>query len=192
MGDVGTAYDARSAEYIELLGDVDLLPQDDRDRILGWSARASGPILDAGCGPGHWAAEMGSCHEVVGVDLSAEFVASALARFPRPAFVAGDMARMPFPDSSFGGVLAWFSLIHSPDPGPALDELTRVLEPGGSMLVGWFEGDDGAPYDHAVATGIHRSLGRLTAELRARGLAVVDYATRRARRRESSLVARRA
>ncbi len=49
--------------------------------------------------------------------------------------VVGDVARLPFADSSLGGVLALNVFEHLEDPGAAAEELFRVLEPGSPLLI---------------------------------------------------------
>lgn len=48
--------------------------------------------------------------------------------------VEGDAAALPFPDDSFDTVVCTLVLCSIPDPRRALDELRRVLRPGGSLL----------------------------------------------------------
>ena len=58
------------------------------------------------------------------------------------------------PDAGYGGILAWYSLIHlTPGAiGPALAQVRRALRPGGSLLLGFFDGDHRTAFDHAVTT----------------------------------------
>ncbi len=67
--------------------------------------------------------------ETVGVDIDP----SALAGQERETLVA-DMRALPFPDASFASVLAVHSIEHVPDPERVLDEVVRVLEPGGAAV----------------------------------------------------------
>ena len=111
-------------------------------RAAGMVAR--GEAVDLGCGPGYLAVELAraapSLH-VTGVDLSNEMVAEA-ERFAaqaglsrRVAFRKGDVHRIPFPDASLDLVVSTLSLHHWSDPLPVLDEVARVLRPGGSFLI---------------------------------------------------------
>ncbi|GAB2573236.1 hypothetical protein GCM10027033_30140 [Leucobacter ruminantium] len=80
---VRKSYGARADEYTALLGSVEQLSALDRERILSWARACRGPLLDLGCGPGHWTAllhDEGS--EVRGVDIVPEFVELARRRFP--------------------------------------------------------------------------------------------------------------
>lgn len=79
---------------------------------------------------------------MIGVDASAGFLASAHERFPQVSFARAELDAPPLATASVGGVLAWYSLIHTPPTGvPAiLRELARVLTPAGSLLLGFFDG----------------------------------------------------
>jgi len=195
--EVAAAYDARAEEYVALLGSVEQMAATDRVTIERWRDATPGRLLDAGCGPGHWTAALaaGGRREVLGVDGSARFLESARARFPGVGFAAGDLAALPVASGSVGGVLAWFSVIHTaPADLPAvLAELARVLAPGGSLLLGYFDGEAGEPFDHAVTTAYRWSADALTDLLAAHGLVVERSAARQdpGVRRQGDLVARR-
>ncbi len=53
----------------------------------------------------------------------------------RPAYVAGDLMRMPFAEESFDCVTCGWVIEHLPDPRPGLMEIGRVLKPGGRALI---------------------------------------------------------
>ncbi len=50
-------------------------------------------------------------------------------------FVAGSAEDLPFPDAAFTLVVTRFSLHHFADPTPTVDEMVRVLRPGGRLVV---------------------------------------------------------
>ncbi|MFE6736712.1 class I SAM-dependent methyltransferase [Microbacterium sp. NPDC057650] len=177
MTDVQTAaaYDARAAEYIKLLGDISQLDAADADAIGRWRDATAGPLLDAGCGPGLWTAFLNDDgHEAQGIDLSAEFITSARERHRGIDFRVGSFRDLPFPDASFGGILAWYSLIHTPpeDLPAVLGEFARVLEPGGSILIGFFDGEPREPFAHAVTGAYFWDGSAMTALLEEAGFAV--------------------
>ncbi len=197
-GAVAAAYDARAAEYIALLGDVRQMADADRELIARWRDQTTGSLLDAGCGPGHWADLLrGGRREVVGIDVSAEMIASARSRFPGARFERASLGALPFADASFGGILAWYSLIHLPpeEIPTALRGLARVLAPGGSLLIGYFPGKEIESFDHAVHAAYLWPEAALTASLEAAGFAVAERHTRertaseQSRRPHGSLVA---
>ena len=71
------AYGARAREYADFIGRLDLT--DDRAWIDRWAGSITGPVLDLGCGPGHWTAHLtASGHDVSGID-------PVLRDAPRPA-----------------------------------------------------------------------------------------------------------
>lgn len=161
MTEIGAAYDSRAAEYIDLFGTIEQLTAQDRDTIDTWRTGVRGRFLDAGCGPGLWSGFLaaGGTRDVVGVDASAEFVTAARGRFPEIPFHQADLAALPLADRSVGGILAWYSIIHTPPAElPAiLGEFARVLTPGGSALIGFFDGEPGGAFDHAVHTAYYWS-----------------------------------
>jgi ubiquinone/menaquinone biosynthesis C-methylase UbiE len=53
----------------------------------------------------------------------------------RPTYVAADMTRLPFPEGTFDCVTCGYVIEHLPDPRPGLEEIGRVLKPGGSLLL---------------------------------------------------------
>ncbi|MGI8938161.1 MAG: methyltransferase domain-containing protein [Iamia sp.] len=93
-------------------------------------------VLDLGCGHGYDTLAMRAAGaEVVPLDMdAAKLVATGS---PLPDSVQGDATRLPFPDASFDGVYSSNLLEHTPDTGPVLTELERVLRPGGWAWVSW-------------------------------------------------------
>jgi len=58
-----------------------------------------GPVLDLGCGPGHWTAYLHSLGaDVTGVDMVPEFIAHARATHPGSSFRLGSMTELDVPD----------------------------------------------------------------------------------------------
>ncbi|MGW2475536.1 class I SAM-dependent DNA methyltransferase [Streptomyces sp. NPDC001665] len=112
--------------------------------------RADGglPVADLGCGPGHVTAHLaGLGLSVRGMDVSPRMVDLARRRHPELRFETGSMDALGLPDGGLGGIVAWWSILHTP-PGrlPVLfAEFRRVLAPGGRLLLGFHAGS-GEPY----------------------------------------------
>ena len=152
---VRDSYAARAAEYTDLFGSIAATAAEDRRLIGEWAASIEGPALDAGCGPGHWTAFLRARGVTVeGLDLVPEFVDGAAARFPDLNFRVGDLGALPVGDGSLGGILSWYSLIHTePEQVPEiLSGFARALRLGGTLLLGFFTGPQFEPFDHAVVT----------------------------------------
>lgn len=178
---VSDAYGARSAEYIELFGRIDAAAEADRDAVLAWASGIAGPIIDVGCGPGQWTNFLSEHdHEVEGLDPTPEFVAAAQRRYPDIRFRVGQAEHLDVDGGSLGGILSWYSLIHT-DPeliDYALAEFARCLRAGGGLALGFFEGPELLPFDHAVTTAYYWPLELLSERVEACGFTVVDTHTR--------------
>jgi 2-polyprenyl-3-methyl-5-hydroxy-6-metoxy-1,4-benzoquinol methylase len=100
-----------------------------------------GRVLDLGCSPGHLAMALTKAgFEVQGVDLNAVWLAKyapGWAERLRITHVDIEQERLPFPDESFDLVIFTEVLEHIAvtDPRVVLQEIRRVLAPGGRMLL---------------------------------------------------------
>ncbi|WOH18914.1 class I SAM-dependent methyltransferase [Paenarthrobacter sp. GOM3] len=152
-GTVRSAYGARAKEYTALFGTIESTHPADQALIAAWARGLDGKVIDAGCGPGQWTSFLhAQGFEAEGVDIVPEFIASARQHHPNTAFRVGSLEQLQVPDQSLAGILAWYSLIHtSPDDIAAvLAEFSRCLAPGGSLLLGFFEGEAVEEFAHAV------------------------------------------
>jgi ubiquinone/menaquinone biosynthesis C-methylase UbiE len=92
-------------------------------------------LLDVGCGTGHQLARWGaSGYQVAGVDGSAEMLSHARENNPEAELQQADAQRLPFPDASFDRVTSIEVLRYLPDPRGSIQEMARVLRPGGLCL----------------------------------------------------------
>lgn len=162
------AYDTVAADYAKLLStELESKPLD--RGLLGVfaeyvrSARL-GPVADVGCGPGRvttYLAHLGL--DAFGVDVSPGMIDVARSRYPDLRFEVGAMAALDLADGALGGVLAWYSIIHTPPEhlSTAFAELGRVLAPGGHILLAFQAGEDDhvhreEAYGHAVSLDSYR------------------------------------
>jgi SAM-dependent methyltransferase len=111
-----------------------------RQRFALQAAEASLPygskILDAGCGPGEMAAVlMQRGYEVWGIDIAEPMIRRARERNNVNRFRVGDIERIPFPDSTFDGVMCLGVLEYLDSDAKALGEIARVLKPRGKAVV---------------------------------------------------------
>jgi SAM-dependent methyltransferase len=147
FNDVEDSYDRVAAEYsARIFGELEHKPFD-RQLLDRFAERIQGlgPVCDLGCGPGHVARYL---HErgvrVTGLDLSAEMVEQARRLNPGMEFRQGNMLSLDFDGGAWGGIAAFYSIIHVPrsEIADALAEMKRVLRPGGLLLLAFHVGDE--------------------------------------------------
>lgn len=90
-------------------------------------------VLDVGTGEGQVArlAVDGGAELVVGVDPTANQVVEAARRGGGPVYARSGADALPFPDRSFDAVVACLVFEHIEAVDDAIDEVARVLRPGG-------------------------------------------------------------
>lgn len=170
-----------SEKYVEVAGAISQTHPSDRALVSTWAARVTGPVLDAGSGPGQWTnflAQHGL--DVRGIDLVPEFVEHAKATYPDLTFDVGTFEAIDAEAGSLGGVLTWYTTIHhQPDELPAVfAEFARVIRPGGGLLVGFFESPNLEPFDHTVTQAYRRPVGQLRELIEAAGFDTLETHTR--------------
>ncbi|WP_369217434.1 class I SAM-dependent methyltransferase [Streptomyces flavofungini] len=119
--------DARSLRQARILADA-----------LGPATVRAATVLDVGCGDGTAAATAAPLlagHRVIGVDWSQDALKRAHAHLPD--VVRGELTDggLPFADGAADAVLFSEVIEHLVDPDGALDELRRVLRPGGHLML---------------------------------------------------------
>ena len=164
---VQTTYDTVAADYARLLPDMSAEAPLDIAMIgtFADSVRDAGlgPVADVGCGAGRVTAHLDALGvEAFGIDLSPGMVDVARATYPQLRFDVGSMTGLDLPGDALGGVLAWYSIIHTP-PQQLPDvfaEFFRVLAPGGQLLLGFHVGDERRrmtqAYGHDVSCDAYR------------------------------------
>lgn len=140
-----------------------------------------GSVADVGCGTGRVTAYLHKAGlDVSGIDLSPGMLDVARRDNPGLTFSEGSMFALDLPDAGLAGVLAWYSLVHTPlvRVPDALAQFHRVLAPGGYLQLGFHEGDRHThkteAYGHdGVSLDVYRlPIGRVCAFLLAAGFVV--------------------
>jgi SAM-dependent methyltransferase len=114
-----------------------------------------------------------------GVDLSPAMVAVARRAYPDLRFDEGSLTAVDAADDALGGIVAWYSIIHTPpeELPVVLAEFYRVLAPGGSLLLAFQVGDEprhlAEAFGHVVSLDFYRfQPDRVAQRLGEAGLAV--------------------
>ncbi|WP_410593821.1 class I SAM-dependent methyltransferase [Amycolatopsis sp. lyj-23] len=143
LADTATSYDTVASSYAEWVSDALEKQPYLKAALTLFAAQVDGPVVDVGCGPGHFTAYLASLSvDASGVDLSPGMVDLARRSHPQLRFEVGSMTDLALPDASVAGVLASWSLIHVPDESVpvTLGHFHRVLRPGGLLMIGYHVG----------------------------------------------------
>jgi SAM-dependent methyltransferase len=118
---------------------------DARSALFAAASVAAGErVVDVACGTGLVALEaarlVGAAGRVTGVDLSGKMVEAARRRaadlgIANATFQRMDAQKLELPDAGFDVALCALGLMYVPDPIAALNEMRRILRPGGRMIV---------------------------------------------------------
>jgi ubiquinone/menaquinone biosynthesis C-methylase UbiE/uncharacterized protein YbaR (Trm112 family) len=122
----------------------------DADSTLPW-------MLDAGCGTGEKAIACARQHpdlQVVAMDITdaCDVWATASAGAPNVHFVQADVMHPPFKPRSFGRVMSWGVLHHTPNTRTAFERAASLVSDGGRLVV-WLYPD---PREDALAAAYYR------------------------------------
>jgi ubiquinone/menaquinone biosynthesis C-methylase UbiE len=128
----------------------------------GWAcSQASGEVLEVAVGTGLNLDAYPKDVRLTGIDLSEQMLAIATTRAAELGrnieLRQGDAHALPFADATFDTVVCTFGLCAIPDIDAALDEMTRVLRPGGKLIL-----VDHVASSSRIARGIQRALEVIT------------------------------
>jgi len=154
--------------------------------VVGAVERCGPRILEVGVGTGLSLGYYQPRSEVFGVDLSIDMLRRAKRKAAQrklhhvKGLAVMDATRLGFPDAAFDAAAAQFLITLVPDPEAALDEMARVVRPGGEIvLVNHFGQDEGplaqiekavAPLSARIGWSSDFKASRVTKWARSRGL----------------------
>lgn len=174
------SYDAAADDYAEWIqGELATKPWD-RAVLTTFAELVKGPVADVGCGTGRITAFLNDLGVAAhGIDLSPGMIAAARRTYPTLRFTEGSMTALDIEDGTLGGVVAWYSTIHIPDPElpSVLTEFHRVLTPGGHLQLAFQTGDEVVHRTRAGRHDVtldfhHRQPSQMTALLESAALQV--------------------
>jgi SAM-dependent methyltransferase len=120
-------------------------------------------VLDVACGTGVLARtvadRVGPNGSVVGIDLNEGMLAVAQRKAPAIEWRQGRAEALPFDSAGFDAVVSQFGLMFFEGRRAALQEMLRVLRPGGRMAVAVWDSLDHSPGYAAMAGLLQRLFG---------------------------------
>ncbi len=146
------SYDQVAEEYVaRIFHELEHKPLDRQllDRFAA-DVRDLGPACDMGCGPGHIAQYLHNRGvNVLGIDLSTRMIEQARQLNPGIEFQQGNMSALDVNDEVWGGIAAFYSIIHIPreEVISVLGEFRRVLRPNGLLLLSFHQGQESIHLD---------------------------------------------
>lgn len=129
-------------------------------RLAEWASAPGRRILEVGVGTGLVLRYYPANTEVAAIDLSVPMLRKSVEKIHalKLNHVAGvaamDACRLGFADATFDAVTVPFVITLVPDPEGALDEIARVLRPGGQIIIASRFGAEGGPqaaFENAIA-----------------------------------------
>jgi len=138
--------------------------------------RPDSRVLDVACGPGFVAMAFAPrCQDVLGIDATDTLVARARAEAGRRGisnlrFALANVERMPLASARFDLATCRFAFHHFAHPRAVLAEMTRVLKPGGRMVI-----VDMTTCEDQAKSDYHNRLERLCDPSHARAIPVSEW-----------------
>jgi len=111
----------------------------DLQRVLSFcGGMLKGKVLDAGCGDGFFSNQLicfDEVKDITGIDISEKAIEMALEKYPKTQFRQASLNKIPFENASFDSIVMVEVIEHLVDIDGTLEDLSRVLKPGGLLLI---------------------------------------------------------
>jgi ubiquinone/menaquinone biosynthesis C-methylase UbiE len=148
---MGVSPKARAAQdhynrWAKIYGRSRLLPRLQKRALAELRPHAGDRVLDVACGAGTLVLEIAPHVErVTGLDLSQAMLETARSRLDaiqdvqaiaNVELVLASSDALPFDNGTFTALVCTTALHHFPDPQRSIDEMARVLEPDGRLVIG--------------------------------------------------------
>ncbi|MDI9931994.1 methyltransferase domain-containing protein [Rhodococcus sp. IEGM 1354] len=174
-----TAYDTVAESYADLVRDELDGRHLEHGLLATFADRVStGGVLEVGCGTGRIADQLHRLGlDVAGIDLSPNMIEVAQREHPHLPFGVGSMEALDAGDSSLAGIVAWYSIIHTPPHqlSTIFAELHRVLVPEGLLLLAFQAGNERVRLEQAYGHSVSYDAYRLDPDAVAGMLVEADF-----------------
>ena len=125
-------------------------------------------VLDVACGTGvltrEVAERVGPTGSATGIDINDGMLAVARQKAPQIDYREGKAEALPFDDEQFDAVVSQFGLMFFEDRGKAIQEMVRVLKPGGRLAVAVWDSVDNTEGYAPLAALLERLYGQETGD----------------------------
>jgi len=115
------------------LKSLDLVNKYFLNRALGLCS--SGKILDVGCGSGKMLRNVIGDYEKYGVDINIHLIKKAKMKDLNSSYIVGNSNNFPYESETFDLVMCHSVIHHLEDPRKTIDEILRVVKPGGAIFI---------------------------------------------------------
>lgn len=170
FGSVESVNFDRAADYYDATRALPAATMEALTAMLAAELSARQPSLEIGVGTGRMALPLRDRGiTLAGLDISGAMLARLVANAggdPPVPLVQADATRLPLAAGSFGSVLAVHVLHLIPDWRAAVDEVLRVLRPGGALFAGIAGAGHRTPREAAGAAGTGHGVVRIAAPWR--------------------------
>ena len=140
---VKQGYDQIAEKYLDWVKGVRVVEREQYTNILLDSLPEGSKVLELGCGAGDpTTKKLSEKFKVTGVDISDTQIEMARKHVPNAEFIREDMTKLDFPDGSFDGVTAFYSITHiSREQHPALlNNIGKWIRPNGVLVLSMSKG----------------------------------------------------
>jgi SAM-dependent methyltransferase len=141
---VADGYDRIAERYVEGTKHVRVEERERYTELILSSLPAGSTVLELGCGTGlPTTKRLAERFRLTGIDLSPRHIQLARQNVPWATFIQGDMTTTEFPQASFDGVAAFYSITHVPrtEHVALLRSIAGWLRPGGLLVATMGYGD---------------------------------------------------
>jgi SAM-dependent methyltransferase len=147
INSIRESYDRVAEEYARRIADELRHKPLDRELLNRFAKQTAGQseVCDMGCGPGHVARYLRDAGaSVFGLDLSPGMLEQARKLNPDIPFREGNMMSLDIPDGTLAGVAAFYAIVNIPRKSlpVVFQEIRRVLQPDGLLLLAFHTGDE--------------------------------------------------